>query len=146
MKHTIPARMVLRTGKGLLKLTRMKKLRGKPTSIPSFAFTTRAFVEAEGPIGPAVSKLKSMRNVLVDYRNNKGKNVEKRVHWVKVLTLRGEKLTVDIKLDGGLPVKRLVNGDSVSPSLSEVLKTPLKCQRFDILKVWESRGFEFGKV
>lgn len=146
MKHTIPARMVMRTGKGLLKLTGMKKLRGKPTSIPSFAFSTRAFLEAEGPIGSAVSELKSMKNVLVDYRNNKGKNVEKRVHWVKVLTLRGKKLTVDIKLDGGLPVKRLVNGDSVSPSLSEVLKTPLKCQRFDILKVWESRGFEFGKV
>ena len=52
----------------------------------------------------------------------------------------------EIKLDGGLPVKRLISGGSVSLSLAELLKTPLSCQRFDILRVWESGGFKFGKI
>ena len=87
-----------------------------------------------------------IRNLGVRYKNNKGKVVFKTVYKVRVLRTGGTKLIVEIKLDGGLPVKRFVNGDSVTPSISEVLKTPVSCQRFDILRVWESGGFEFGKV
>jgi tRNA pseudouridine synthase 10 len=146
MKHKMPARMVLRTGAGTVKVTGLRRLRGKPSSIPAFTFKTRAFLESETPVKPMMSELKGMRNWMVQYENNKGKTVYKKVHQLRVVTAKGRRLTVEIKLDGGLPVKRLVNGDSVSPSLSELLKTPLSCQRFDILRVWESGGFEFGKV
>jgi tRNA pseudouridine synthase 10 len=146
MRHKIPTRMVLRTGKGMVKMTSLKRLRGKPTSIPAFTFKTRAFLESEAPVKPRTSELIRMSDMSVQYKNNKGKTVYKKVYQVRLLTARGRKLTVEIKLDGGLPVKRLINGDAVSPSLSEVLKTPLRCQRFDILRVWESGGFEFGKV
>jgi len=146
MKHRIPPMMVLRTGAGAVRVTGLRRLRGKPSSIPAFTFKTRAFLESEVPFKPMKSELKGMKNSLVQYKNNKGKTVYKKVHQLRILTARGRRLTVEIKLDGGLPVKRLVNGDSVSPSLSEVLKTPLSCQRFDILRVWESGGFEFGKI
>ena len=146
MRHKVPARMVLRTGRGTVKVTGLRRLRGKPSSIPAFTFKTRAFLESEVPVKPVTTELKAMRNSMVQYMNNKGKTVYKKVHQLRILTAKGRKLVVEIKLDGGLPVKRLVNGDSVSPSLSEVLKTPLSCQRFDILRVWESGGFEFGKV
>jgi tRNA pseudouridine synthase 10 len=144
--HKIPLRMVLRTGRGAVGVTGLKRLRGKPTSIPSFTFKTKAFVESETPVKPKPSELRTLSNSLVQYKNNKGKTVYKKVHRLRILTAKGRRLTVEIKLDGGLPVKRLINGDSVSPSLSELLKTPLSCQRFDILRVWESRGFEYGKV
>ena len=146
MRHGIPAKMVLRTARGALKVTGLRRLRDKPSSVPSFTFKTRAFIESEVPVKSSLSDLKNMTNLVVQYRNNKGKTVQKKVHQVRLLTARGRKLTMEIKLDGGLPVKRLVNGDSVSPSLSELLKTPLSCQRFDILRVWESGGFKFGKV
>jgi tRNA pseudouridine synthase 10 len=146
MRHEIPVRMVLRTGRGTVKVTGLRRLHGKPSSIPAFTFKTRAFLESEVPVKPTASELRSMRNSIVQYRNNKGKTVHKKVYQLRIITARGRRLTVEIKLDGGLPVKRLINGDSVSPSLAEVLKTPLNCQRFDILRVWESGGFEFGKV
>jgi len=83
-----------------------------------------------------------VKNAPIQFRNNKGKTVHKRVYSLKIQR-RGQGLVAEIKLDGGLPVKRLVSGGSVSLSLSELFGTPLNCQRFDILRVWESGKFKF---
>ena len=121
----------------------LKVLRGKPTAIPSFTFTTRVFIKPEGPIGALPRGLaKAVKNAPIQFRNNKGKTVYKRVYSLKIQK-RGQSLVAEIRLDGGLPVKRLVSGGSVSLSLSELCGTPLNCQRFDILRVWESGKFEF---
>jgi len=45
-------------------------------------------------------------------------------------------------MDGGLPVKRLVSGEAVSPSLSESIGIPLRCERFDIMRVWPKKSTE----
>jgi len=144
-KRHAPRSFRLLTGRGLAGAAGMKVLKGRPKVIPSFVFKTRAMIE---PLEGFPADLKAARKiggVLVDYRNNKGKTVLKKVYSVLV-ERRGKLLVAEMKLDGGLPVKRLVSGESTSPSLSEVLKTPLKCQRFDILRVWESGSFEFGKI
>jgi len=84
-----------------------------------------------------------MRNVVVEFRRPGEKPAYKRVYGVKAKAAGRGGILAEIKLDGGLPVKRLVNGDSVSPSISEVLKADLKCRKFDILKV-EVGKFQFG--
>ena len=61
-------------------------------------------------------------------------------------TLKGRTLTIDAELDGGLPVKRFVSGELVSPSISEVLKTEVRCRRFDICEVKETGRFEFAEI
>jgi tRNA pseudouridine synthase 10 len=143
-RRTVPARLVARTGMGALKVTGLKVLKGKPTSVPSFIFKTRAFIQPEAPLEKLPTGLaRSMRGVQVQFRNSKGKTVGKKVYSLKVQG-KGAGLVAEIKLDGGLPVKRLVSGGSVSLSLAELLKMPLNCQRFDILRVWESGSFRFG--
>ena len=125
----------------------MKVLRGKPTSVPTFRFATRAFVTSETPVDyptPASEKKGMEDNTLVQYINNKDKILYKRVYSLRYKKRGKRDMVVDIKLDGGLPVKRLISGESVFPSLSELLKTPLVCQRFDILKVWVMGYFKFG--
>jgi tRNA pseudouridine synthase 10 len=145
-KRKVPPNFVARTGKGALKATRLKVLKGKPTSIPSFTFKTRAFIQPEAPMEALPRGVaKSMKDVEIQFRNSKGRTVRKKVYSVRI-ERRGTGLVAEIKLDGGLPVKRLVSGGSVSLSLAELLKTPLSCQRFDILRVWESGSFKFGKI
>lgn len=142
-KRAVPSRLVARTGKGAMKVTGLKLLKGKPTSIPSFTFKTRVFIEPEGRIEELPAGLaKAMKGAPIQFRNNKGKTVYKRVYSVKIQE-RNPGLVAEIKLDGGLPVKRLISGGSVSLSLAELLRTPLNCQRFDILRVWESGKFKF---
>jgi len=145
-RRSVPSRLAAKTGKGALTVAELKVLRGRPVSVPSFTFKTRAFIETDGQIGgPLTVAEKAMRGTLVQFRNNKGKTVEKRVYSAKLARKRNG-LVAEIKLDGGLPVKRLISGGSVSLSLAELLKTPLNCQRFDILRVWESGSFKFGKI
>jgi len=40
-----------------------------------------------------------------------------------------------IKAEGGLPVKRFVNSDDVSPGISQILNTSCMCQEFDFLDI-----------
>jgi tRNA pseudouridine synthase 10 len=140
----VPARLTLVTGRGAAKVAGARVLKGKPTSIPSFSFKTRAFIEPLQPMGKvSLLPVKKIRGATVEYRNNKGKTVYKKVYSI-LLERKGKGLVAEIKLDGGLPVKRLVSGESASPSISELLKVPLVCQRFDILRVWESGSVRFG--
>jgi tRNA pseudouridine synthase 10 len=142
-RRGVPPRLVARTGVGAMKVAGLKVLRGKPTSVPSFTFKTRAFIKPERRIeGLPAGLAKALKGAPIQFRNNKGKSVQKKVYSVKI-ERRGLDLVAEIKLDGGLPVKRLISGGSVSLSLAELLKTPLDCQRFDILRVWESAKFQF---
>ncbi len=137
-----PKALRLRSGKGGLVVSGLHVVT-KKFEHPSFTFVTRVVVVAERKISAQdVRKLqKDMRNALVQYRNNKGRLVDKRIYFVKA-SARGKKMTAEIKLDGGLPVKRLVSGEAVSPSFSESMGMPLRCDRFDILRVWPRPGVE----
>ena len=136
----------MRTGRGLVKVSGLKALPGRPLRIPSFRVQTEVTMEAEGKVGEEELRrfARGMKKgVMVGFRNNKGKMVDKAVQLVSVRG-RGRRVVARVKIDGGLPVKRFVSGESVSPSASELLGTPLSCLRFDILKVWETGDFQFG--
>jgi len=131
-----PKALRLRTGKGGLSVSGLRVVTRK-FEHPAFTFMTRAVIRAEHRVaGEDVTRLqREMKNVLVQYRNNKGRLVDKKIYFVKA-SARGKKITAEIKLDGGLPVKRLVSGEAVSPSFSESMRMPLRCERFDIMRVW----------
>jgi len=131
-----PRALRLRSGWGGMAVSGIRVVT-KKFEHPTFTFMTRAVIRADRRVaGDDVIRLqRDMKNALVQYRNNKGRLVDKKIYFVKA-NARGKKITADIKLDGGLPVKRLVSGDAVSPSFAESLKMPLRCERFDIMRVW----------
>jgi tRNA pseudouridine synthase 10 len=135
-RRRAPRALRLRSGKGGISISGLRVVT-KKFEHPAFTFMTRAVIRAERRVaGEDVIRLqREMRNALVKYRNNKGRLVDKRVYFVKANS-RGRRIIVDIKLDGGLPVKRLVSGEAVSPSFAESMRMQLRCERFDILRVW----------
>ncbi len=147
VKREAPSRLNLRTGKGLLRVSGLRVLAGRPARLPGFALKTRITVGGAEKVSK--EKLREMRKkmegVRVQFESSKGRMVYKKIHEIRTKAI-GKKLVADVKMDGGLPVKRFVSGESVSPSLSEFLRTPLICQRFDILRVWETGRFEFGEI
>ncbi|KAG2480950.1 MAG: tRNA pseudouridine synthase Pus10 [Nitrosopumilales archaeon] len=42
---------------------------------------------------------------------------------------------MSLTVDGGLPIKRFVEGDSVKPNISEILDMNCKCKEFDFYSV-----------
>jgi tRNA pseudouridine synthase 10 len=139
-RRRAPRALKLRTGRGGMSMSGLRVV-SKKFEHPAFTFMTRAVIRAERRVaGDDVTRLqKEMRNALVQYRNNKGKLVDKKIYFVRA-SARGKRITADIKLDGGLPVKRLVSGEAVSPSFSESMRMPLRCERFDIMRVWPKPG------
>ena len=140
-----PKALRLRSGKGGLMVSGLRVVT-KKLEHPAFTFMTRAVIRAERRVaGEDLARLqREMKNALVQYRNNKGRLVDKRIYFVKA-NARGKKITAEIKLDGGLPVKRLVSGEAVSPSFSESMRMPLRCERFDIMRVWPKAGKDSWK-
>lgn len=142
----VPSRMTMATGMGRSVISSARALPGRPTTTPSFVFQTRVFIDSAGqPLDRIdMSNARRLLKTTIRYRNTKGRIVEKRVHRLKIEERNGKELVASISMDGGLPVKRLVSGESVSPSLSEALGVALICRRFDILRVKASGSVSMG--
>jgi len=82
-----------------------------------------------------LKKLKDLPNDPVVVYDNSGKRSEKRVFDVKYKKNSKNVFTLVLKAEGGLPIKRFVSSDNVSPGISKTLDNSCTCQEFDFLNV-----------
>ncbi len=147
VKRTFPRRFVINGARGQVSVSGLRILPAKPTRLPPFRF--RAEIEATAASRVPAETLPRLRSAFrereVRFERPRGKPTFKKVYRASA-TARGRKLTIMAELDGGLPVKRFVNGELVSPSVSEVLKTEVRCRRFDIRRVTKTGSFGNGEV
>ena len=50
-----------------------------------------------------------------------------------------QSFAVEMEADGGIPIKRLVNGFSVVPNISSILNTYCSCEKFDVDQIYLSK-------
>lgn len=145
VRRKLPKRFKIRGLTGLVKVGGGRILSGRPTKLPSFRFRTRIFANTSAPLGPGLLRelQERFKDAIVQFDRPHDRSVLKRVTGLRAKT-DGKRLIIDVELDGGLPVKRFVNGELVSPSVSEVLKTEVRCQNFDIRRVMETGVFELA--
>ncbi|MDV3278232.1 MAG: hypothetical protein LYZ69_07185 [Nitrososphaerales archaeon] len=141
----VPKRFVAGGRGGRVAVSRGRILPSKPTKLPTFRFHTRITAIAIAKINDEeLGELaKAFRNATVVFDRPNERPVSKTVYSVRAKA-RGRTLMIDAELDGGLPVKRFVSGELVSPSVSEVLGIQVRCLRFDIMKVVEKGGLMFA--
>ncbi len=60
-----------------------------------------------------------------------GKRSEKKIFSIKHKKNSENLFTLILKAEGGLPIKRFVEGNDVSPNVSQTLDIHCKCQEFD---------------
>lgn len=82
-----------------------------------------------------LKKLKDLKKQLVVVYDKSGKRSEKKVFSVSYKKNSNNSFTLKIKAEGGLPIKRFVTGDDVSPGLSQILNTQCVCHEFDFLDI-----------
>ena len=146
-KTDFPRRFGSRQKAGLVSVTHGTVLPSKPIGLPTFRFLTKIrAVAASKPTPDALEGLNArFHRTEVRFDRPHNRPTVKMVYKASG-RLKGRTLLIDAELDGGLPVKRFVNGDLVSPSVSEVLKTEVSCRSFDILRVREIGEFSFAEV
>ena len=146
-KRKIPRKFGTRIRGGLVSVTRGRVLPSKPVKLPAFRFRTRIqAVAATRVTRDALAQLKSrFRGAAVRFDRPHNRPTTKTVYRASARA-RGRALSIDAELDGGLPVKRFVSGELVSPSVSEVLKTEVGCRSFDICGVREIGRLGFAEI
>lgn len=147
VRRNVPRRFATRSKVGLISVSRGKILPSKPTNLPTFRFKTeiRARAASEVDAESLAEVGRRFRRTVVRFERPHERPTSKMVYSARAKKL-GRTLLIHAELDGGLPVKRFVSGELVSPSVSEVLKTEVRCRTFDICEVKETGEFGFAKV
>ena len=82
-----------------------------------------------------LKKLKDLIKSPVVVYDVSGKRSEKKISSVKYKKTSQNEFSLFLKADGGLPIKRFVNGDNVSPGVSSIIDNSCKCLEFDFLDI-----------
>ncbi len=146
-KRKLPRRFGVRVRHRTLTVTAGRVLPSKPTRLPSFRFLTEIRAVAATKVDQkSLRELKSaFRRAAVTFQRPNNRPTTKTVYGVSAAA-KGRALLIRAEIDGGLPVKRFVSGELVSPSVSEVLKTEVGCRSFDICRVREIGEIGFAEV
>ena len=85
-------------------------------------------------------RLRRLSGSLIRIRSKNDGQITKKIHRLTYRRSNTGAFVVWADLEGGIPVKRLVTGDGVTPSISEILGVPCRCARFDFEDVWVQDG------
>jgi len=119
-----------------LKITNLKIIPGSPKKPLKFNSSIELKISTEDKIDSKnLKKLKDLQKHPIVVYEKSGKRSEKKVFSVKYKKNSSNAFTLFITAEGGLPVKRFVNSDDVSPGISQILNTSCMCQEFDFLDI-----------
>ena len=93
-------------------------------------------ISTENEILPTtMAKLKSILSGPVVVYETSGKRSEKVISDLKYKKTSKNCFTLFIKAEGGLPVKRFVDGDDVTPGIRQIMNDKCTCITFDFLEI-----------
>ncbi len=84
------------------------------------------------------SKLKTLHKLekqTISVYENSGKKNQKKIYHIKYKKMSDNSFSVFMEADGGVPLKRFVNGSEVEPSLTSMLENQCKCKVFDFHEI-----------
>jgi len=119
-----------------VKIRNLKIINESPKKPVKFISTIEAKISTKFEMDAKnLRKLKDLKNHPIVIYDKSGKRSEKKVFSMKYKKNLNKGFTMIVKAEGGLPVKRFVTGDDVSPSLSNILNTQCMCTEFDFLEI-----------
>ncbi|HEY5735274.1 MAG TPA: tRNA pseudouridine(54/55) synthase Pus10 [Nitrosopumilus sp.] len=119
-----------------IKLHSLKLISESPKKSLKFNSTLHLKISTRSEIDlKNLKKLKDLvTNPVVVYEKS-GKRSEKKIFDVKYKKDSKNSFRLTVKAEGGLPTKRFVVGDDVTPNISKILETPCVCEEFDFLEI-----------
>ena len=119
-----------------IKVFNLKLVDESPKKSIKFNSTIRTKISTKSTINSKnLKKLKDLTCTPVVVYEKSGKRSEKKVFDVKYKKDSKNLFTLIIKAEGGLPIKRFVFGDDVTPNISKILETSCVSEEFDFLDI-----------
>ena len=119
-----------------IKINHLKSVYESPKKPLKFNSIIRVKISTESQIdSKSLKKLKDLTIAPVIVYEKSGKRSEKKIFDVKSKKNSKNLFTLVIKAEGGLPIKRFVIADDITPGISTILGTPCECVEFDFLEI-----------
>ena len=86
-----------------------------------------------------LKKLKQLIIIPIKISDSNNKQHKKVIHKLKYKKNSLQSFTVEIEADGGIPIKRFVDGFNIIPNISGILGIQCSCEKFDINQIYLSK-------
>lgn len=118
-----------------IKLHNLKLVHESPKKSFQFSSTIHVKIATEDKINSkSLTKLKELKTTIMVYEKS-GKRSEKKIFDVKYKKDSKNSFTLIVNAEGGLPIKRFVIGDDVTPNIAKILETSCICKEFDFFDI-----------
>lgn len=119
-----------------LQINHLKLVHKSPKTPLKFHSTVKVKITTSSEIDSKnLKKLKELEKNSVIVCDKSGKRSEKKVSSIKYVKNSKNMLTLIFKAESGLPIKRFVTSDDVSPGISTILGMSCVCQEFDFYDI-----------
>jgi len=108
-------------------------------SIPFRSKITILVMAKKGITSNKLKKLKHLINIPITLTGTHGKQIKKTIHELRYRKNSLQSFTIEIDTDGGLPIKRFVEGNNVIPNITAMLNMQCFCKKFDINQITLSK-------
>ncbi|MDC0209037.1 tRNA pseudouridine(54/55) synthase Pus10 [Nitrosopumilus sp.] len=102
----------------------------KFSSLATIKISTDSKFDAEN-----LKKLKNLKNSPIIVSEKSGRSYEKKIFDINYKKTSDQIILVKIRVEGGLPIKRFVIGNDVTPNISETIGTHCITEEFDFLEI-----------
>ncbi len=108
----------------------------KPCLPVRFQSVFRILVDTEDAAGQELLRsLERIPKLPVLIYEESGRINKKRISMLKYKRVSPKSISITATAEGGLPIKRFVEGSNVNPNISDMLETKCTCVKFDFLQV-----------
>jgi len=119
-----------------LEIHNLKIISKIPKQVIPFRSTIELSIQSEQNLTQKkLEHLKTLKNTPITINETPNKRNQKYIYKIKFKKFSPKSFSIWITADGGLPIKRFVEGNNVHPNLSELLGTKCRCKEFDFHKV-----------
>ena len=117
----------------------LRKIDHIPNGSIQFKSKTKIVVSTKNNLSSnKLKKLKQLTDAQIEITDS-NKQYKKRIYKLKYKKHSLQSFAVEMEADGGIPIKRLVNGFSVIPNISSILNTDCFCEKFDVDQIYMSK-------
>jgi len=119
-----------------LEIHNMKIISKIPKKVISFRSTIKLLILTEQKLKQkSLEPLKTLKKTPIEIFEKPNKKTKKSIYRIKFKKSSPKSFLIWITADGGLPIKRFVEGNNIHPNLSELLGNKCRCKEFDFHKV-----------
>jgi len=118
----------------------LRKIDHIPNGSIRFKSKIKMLVLAKNDISSnKLKRLKQLVTVPIEITDSNNKQHKKVIHKLKYKKNSLQSFTVEIEADGGIPIKRFVDGFNIIPNISSILGIQCSCEKFDINQIYLSK-------